>query len=452
MNVSEKMSLETLIDSRPIGAFQIRVIALCSLIAMMDGFDMQSIAFVAPELAAQWRIAPQIFGVVFSAGLLGGLIGAIAFGRIGDRKGRKVTLLYAMSIVAAGTLATPLATSVSGLIAVLFFSGIGLGGAMPNFIALTTEYSPGPRRATLVAMMFCGFPFGAVVGGMASAYLIPLFGWRSVFLLGGLLALLILPAAARWLPESARFLALRNEREKIAPIVARMNGTALWNGEVGAVTHVRSSVASLLADGRAPGTMLLWTTTFLSMFMLYMLINWIPMMARRSGFGIESAVIAVSMFNLGGIVGSITLGRLADGAGGLPRVIGCAYWIGAGIIASITYVAHSAAALFFVAFAAGFFSMGAQLCTVALSASFYETFLRATGIGCAMAAGRTGAIVGPVFGGMLLASGVGFATLFAMAGATSFSAGAAVLALLLIRARSRSGDASGVPAAARETS
>lgn len=437
MHSNQQMDLETLIDSKPVSRFQMLVIALCGLVAMMDGFDMQSIAFVAPEIVAAWKIAPAVIGVVFSAGLLGGLIGAVIFGRIGDNRGRKPTLLCAILLVAIGSFAVPFSSSLATLIAALFFTGIGLGGAMPNFIALASEYSPARRRATLVALMFCGFPLGAVIGGLVSARLIPLFGWTSVFVAGGLFSLLVLLVVATTMPESARFLGLHNDGKKVQPIVARMGHADTWNGDVGTTVRGHSSIARLLAEGRAPGTLLLWITTFLSMFMLYMLINWIPMMARRGGLGIESAVIAVSMLNLGGIVGSITLGRLSDLTRCPAIVIGSAYTVGAAVIALIGHAVNSGLALCAVAFLAGCFSMGAQLCTVALCASFYDTFLRATGIGCSMAAGRIGAIVGPVFGGVLLAAGTSASALFAMAGITSLGAGFAVLAMGLFVMRPR---------------
>lgn len=438
MNLNKTLDLEAIIDSRAVSRLQRVVIGFCALVAMMDGFDMQSIAFVAPEIVSAWHIQPAVIGMVFSAGLLGGLIGAVVFGRAGDRLGRKWTLLCAVLLVAIGSFLTPFSTSVATLVAALFFTGVGLGGAMPNFISLASEYSPAARRATLVALMFCGFPLGAVIGGLVSAKLIPAFGWTSVFTVGAAFSLLILPLFAFFVPESARFLALRGDHAAITRILTRMGCADLWNGEVGATAHGRSSVASLLTEGRAPGTILLWITTFLSMFMLYLLINWIPMVARRNGLGIESAVIAVSMLNLGGILGSTTLGRLADRFG--PAiVIGCAYGAGAAAIASIGYAVHSGLSLCVAAFLAGLFSFGAQLCTVALAASFYETFLRATGVGCSMAAGRVGAIVGPLLGGMLLGAGIGAPSLFIIAGMTSLGAAAAALTMgfLVLQPRSR---------------
>ena len=443
MNTTNQVDLETLINSQRIGRFQILVISLCGLVAMMDGFDMQSIAFIAPEIAIVWHITPGVFGFVFSAGLLGGLVGAVLFGRLGDSKGRKSALLYALLLVSIGSLLTPHTSSIPGFSAALAFTGLGLGGAMPNFIALASEYAPARRRASLVAMMFCGFPLGAVIGGFISTRLIPLFGWQSVFFAGGMFSLLTLVVTLSFIPESARLLALRDKRQKVMPILERMGCASAWNGEIGAAAGGRVSVRSLFTDGRARGTLLLWTATFLSMFMLYMLINWIPMMARRSGLSIESAVIAVAMLNLGGIIGSTTLGRLSDALGRPAIVVGSSFSIGALAIAFIGYALHSGPSISSAAVLAGFFSYGAQLCTVALCANFYDTFARATGIGCCMAAGRVGAIAGPIFGGMLLGSGIGAPSLFMLTGLTSLGAGVAILAMGVFVLKGRRGDAHG---------
>ncbi|WP_281664505.1 MFS transporter [Paraburkholderia fungorum] len=443
MNTTNQVDLETLINSQRVGRFQILVIALCGLVAMMDGFDMQSIAFIGPEIAVAWHITPRVFGFIFSAGLLGGLVGAVLFGRIGDSRGRKGALLVTLLLVSIGSLLTPFASSIPDLIAALAFTGLGLGGAMPNFIALASEYSPGRRRASLVAMMFCGFPLGAVVGGFISARLIPLFGWQSVFFTGGAFSLFALVVAIAFIPESARLLALRGKRDKVLPILERMGCAAAWNGEVGAATGGRVSVRSLFSDGRARGTLLLWIATLLSMCMLYMLINWIPMMARRSGLSIENAVIAVAMLNLGGIVGSTTLGRVSDALGRPAIVVGSAFSIGALVIALIGYALHSGPGVWAIAVLAGFFSYGAQLCTVALSAAFYDTFSRATGIGCCMAAGRVGAIAGPIFGGMLLGSGLGAPSLFMLTGLTSLGAGVAILTMGIFVLKGRRRDPHG---------
>jgi AAHS family 4-hydroxybenzoate transporter-like MFS transporter len=423
------LDLEAIIDSRSLSRFQIAIIVLCALVAMIDGFDTQSIAFVAPEIARAWHVNAAQFGPVFGAGLFGGLIGAMIFGFAGDRFGRKPTLLCAVLLFAAGSLLTPLADSIPSLFGYRFVTGLGLGGALPGIISITSEYAPQRARATIVGLMFCGFPLGAVIGGIASSKLIPAFGWTSVFLAGGIIPLLVLPLFLWFVPESIRFLAMRRQSGAIAKVLERMGSAAEWNGQfaLGKV-EAHSPVSSLFTEGRALGTFLLWATIFLSLLLTYFLINWIPIVARQAGFDIESAVRAVALLNLGAILGCALLGRLADRYG--PAVvIGLAYAFGAAAIALLGQAGQSAALLLTIAFAAGFLSIGAQMCAVALCASFYDTYSRATGVGASMGVGRIGAIVGPVIGGMLLAAGVGAPVLFIVAGLTSFGAALAVLSM-----------------------
>ncbi|MCY0857822.1 MFS transporter [Cupriavidus sp. D39] len=437
MNTSKALDLEAIIDQGGVTGLQIAIFLLCGLIAMIDGFDTQAIAFVAPQIISEWNVEPAAFGRVFGAGLLGGLVGALVLGAAGDRFGRKTTMLCAVLVFAVASLLTPFAESIGELTALRFVTGIGLGGALPAFISLTSEYAPKRLRSSLVGMMFCGFPLGAVVGGVASAALIPAFGWKGVFFAGGALPLLILPIFLVVSPESVRYLALRGDRDAIARILNRMNARGRWNGEIGFCSGVsRLPVSGLFRSGRAPTTLLLWISFFLSLLLTYFLINWIPIVARGYGFDIEQAVFAVSMLNFGAVAGCIVLGRLSDRYGA-PVVIGAGYLAGALAIGAIGFVGWSPRLLYTAAFVAGALSIGAQMCTVALCAVYYDTSLRATGIGWAMGVGRIGAIVGPVLGGVLLGSGVTSGMLFLVAGATS--AGAAVAVLLLGRFMRRQG-------------
>ncbi|WP_144114156.1 MFS transporter [Paraburkholderia sp. BCC1886] len=429
MQAIGKLDLESIIDEGRVSGLQILIFLLCGLVAMVDGFDTQAIAFVAPEIMTAWGAAPSAFGPVFGAGLLGGLLGALAFGAAGDRFGRKSTLSCAVLVFSLASLLTPLAHSTAMLATLRFVTGIGLGGALPSFISLTSEYAPKRLRSTLVGAMFCGFPLGAVLGGGASALLIPAFGWKSVFVAGGLLPLFILPLFVMVVPESVRYLALRNDRAAIAQILRRLKAESLWNGDSDyRAVMPHSPVANLFTQGRASATFLLWIAFFLSLLLTYFLINWIPVVARTNGLDIGKAVLAVAMLNLGAVAGCVLLGRLADRFGP-TRTIGCAYLVGAVAIAAIGFAGWSPRLLYLTSFVAGAFSIGAQMCTVALCAVFYETGLRATGIGWAMGIGRTGAIAGPVMGGVLLGAGVTPPVLFTVAGATSVGAALAVLVL-----------------------
>ena len=423
------LDLESIIDSLQLTRFQIVIVALCMMVAMVDGFDTQAIALAAPEIAASWGVTPSSLGLVFGAGLLGSLLGAMLFGSAGDRFGRKPALLAAVLLFAAISLLTPLTSTAFALMLVRLITGLGLGGALPCLISITSEYAPKRLRATLVSVMFCGFPLGAVAGGLAAAHMIPAWGWPSLFYAGAAIPLLLLPLLAAVVPESARFLALRGKTATVQRLLERMRSPERWDGKLNrAPADARSPVSRLLSGDRRDGTLLLWATLFLSLLLTYFLINWIPILARQSGIGIRAAVLAVSALNLGAVAGCLLIGRLVDRFGP-TRPIAAGFGCGALSITLIGVWGSTDAALLGLAFLSGVFSIGAQMCTVTLCASFYETELRATGVGWALGIGRIGAVVGPVLGGLLLASGVPVEGLFLMVGLMSVIAGSAMLAL-----------------------
>jgi MFS transporter, AAHS family, 4-hydroxybenzoate transporter len=424
------VSLESIVDAAGLSPRQVLIIVLCSLVVMVDGFNTQSIAFAAPAIVAAWRVPAASFGVVFAAGLLGSLFGALAFGVLADRLGRKPCLVAAVLLFAAVNLIAPFTTSVGALTAVRLVSGFGLGGALPITLSLTSEYAPARMRTTLVALMFCGFPLGAVLGGAGSAKLIPALGWASVFYAGGLVPIALLPFVIGWIPESIRFLSLRQARSRIERVLRRMHWLELWNGQLmPADTPMRSPVAALFAAGRAPATLLLWVTLFLSLLLTYFLVNWIPLIARSAGYDMTTAVLGVAALNLGAVAGCLLIGWLADRYGRLTRLLGVAFVLGAVAIGLIGASGRSSLWLLTAAFLSGACSLGAQMCTVVYCANFYDTALRSTGVGWAIGIGRIGSIVGPAMGGILIAAGVTAGTLFVLIGSMSVGSGVAVLAL-----------------------
>src|ERR1700761_5767425 len=200
---------------------------MCATVLFLDGFDTTAIGYVAPVLAREWNVGRAALGAVGSAGLFGLMIGALLFGPLADRIGRKKIIILSTLAFGLGTLVTALADDINTLFVIRLLTGLGLGGAMPNTIALTSEFSPHRRRATLVMVMFCGFSVGAALGGFLAAGLIPHFGWRSVFIVGGAAPLLLVPILAVKLPESVRFLTLTGRADaRVAQLLGRVNVNA----------------------------------------------------------------------------------------------------------------------------------------------------------------------------------------------------------------------------------
>src|SRR3977135_2753555 len=201
--VSDVSSIDVaaFIDAQPVGGFQIRLLLTCAAVLFLDGFDTQAIGYVAPALAREWGLTKGALGPVFSAGLFGLMIGALVFGPLADRIGRKKIIVFSTLAFGLGALVTAVVQDVNTLLVVRFLTGLGLGGAMPNTIAMTSEFSPHRRRATMVMVMFCGFSAGAALGGLLAAALIPQFGWRSGVLVGGGAAAVLGARAGLAMPE-----------------------------------------------------------------------------------------------------------------------------------------------------------------------------------------------------------------------------------------------------------
>jgi AAHS family 4-hydroxybenzoate transporter-like MFS transporter len=284
--------------------------------------------------------------------------------------------------------------------------------------------------------MYCGYPFGGVLAGVLSAPLIPAFGWASVFVVGGVLPLLLLPVIWKSLPESAQFLTLSGDRVGLAAVLRRM-GSRIDAAQVRAEqVPVQSPIVRLFTEGRAPGTLLIWLTTFMALVMGFLLTNWLPLVAGAAGAGAGSSALAVATLNIGVIVGCLALGRVADKL--RPTVVlGVAFVLGAAAIAALGYVGSHVGALLLLTFAAGFGCIGAQMCMVSVCAIFYETSLRATGLGATMAVGRIGGIIGPVLGGLLIGAGAGAPAVFGVAAAAGLCAAAAVVVLGIVTRESR---------------
>jgi AAHS family 4-hydroxybenzoate transporter-like MFS transporter len=420
------------IDSQPVGRFQIRLLLTCAAVLFLDGFDTQAIGFVAPALAREWGVTKVALGPVFSAGLFGLMIGALLFGPLADRVGRKKIIIVSTLAFGLGALVTAFVQDVSTLIIIRFLTGLGLGGAMPNAIALTSEFNPRRRRATMVMIMFCGFSVGAALGGLLAAALIPQFGWRSVFVVGGVAPLLLAPILAVKLPESVRFLALtRGSDARVAQLLLLVNPGAVFAPATRFVVDEPKlsgiPVKHLFTAGRTVPTLLLWVVFFMSLLDLYFLSNWLPTVLNDLGASLSQAAVIGSMLQIGGVVGTVALGSVIDRFS--FRALALVYFAAVFAVGAIGQLGHSAVFVTVAIFAAGFCIVGGQIAANALAAGYYPTSVRATGVGWALGIGRVGAIVGPLIGGALLDMKWSAGEVFLMAAAAALCAALAAFSL-----------------------
>jgi MFS transporter, AAHS family, 4-hydroxybenzoate transporter len=420
------------IDQQPVGGFQIKLLLTCAAVLFLDGFDTQAIGYVAPALAKEWGLTKAALGPVFSAGLFGLMIGALVFGPLADRIGRKKIIILSTLAFGIGTLATAFINDVNTLLLVRFLTGLGLGGAMPNAVAMTSEFSPHRRRATMVMIMFCGFSIGAALGGLLAAALIPQFGWRSVFIVGGVAPLLLVPILALRLPESVRFLALTGQANaRVAELLASINPKAAFGPATRFVVHepglAGMPVLHLFKEGRTLPTLLLWVVFFMSLLDLYFLSNWLPTVLNDLGASVSSAAVIGSMLQVGGVVGTFALGSVIDRFS--FRALALVYFAAVFAVGAIGQLGHSVALVTMAIFAAGFCIVGGQIAANALTAGFYPTSVRSTGVGWALGIGRIGSIIGPLVGGALLTAKWSTGSVFMAAATAAFCAALAAFSL-----------------------
>jgi len=443
------IDLVDFIDRQPVGGFQIKLLLICAAVLFLDGFDTQAIGYVAPALAKEWHLGKGALGPVFSAGLFGLMIGALVFGPLADRIGRKRIIIFSTVAFGIGAFVTALAQDITTLLIIRFLTGLGLGGAMPNAIAMTSEYNPQRRRATMVMIMFCGFSVGAALGGLLAADLIPRFGWRSVFIVGGIAPLLLVPLLAWRLPESVRFLAASGRAPgRVAELLRQISPSTVFAPNARFVVHETHlagiPVVHLFREGRAAVTLLLWVVFFMSLLDLYFLANWLPTVLNDLGASVSLAVVIGSLLQVGGVVGTFALGSVIDRFS--FRALALVYFGAVFAVGAIGQLGHSAVLVSIAIFAAGFCVVGGQIAANALTAGFYPTSVRATGVGWALGIGRIGSIVGPLVGGVLLAEKWSASAVFIAAAAAALCAAVAALFLSRLTGVGAAGQSSSIDA------
>lgn len=406
----QTIDVTRIIDEQKLVSFNIRLIFVSFLLCLVDGYDFAAISFAAPGIIKAWAITNSAaLAQVFSASLFGILIGSPLFGFVGDYFGRKRVTVISCLVCGVFTWACVTATSLDQLLVLRFISGLGMGGLLPNTIALNAEYAPRRVRALLMVVMFTGTPLGAAIPGAISALFVPIYGWTILFAVGGISSIIIAIASAFWLPESIKYLALRKDRTAETARLLRALQPDLAIGDDAHFTisderqYSGASPKYLFSGGMAIATPLLWLLFIVNMMGYFFILSWTPTLLASASVSIAYAALATSIFQLGGIAGSLCIARPIDKAGLLPLVI--LFVLTGPIVGCIGFVGKiSIPLLMGTMFCAGFGVLGLQISLNVTSALIYPTSLRANGSGWAQGIGRIGSIIGPLLGGLLIAA------------------------------------------------
>jgi len=405
-HAASKINIGELLENSTIGPLQIRVFLLCMICLIMDGFDVQAMGYVAPAIVQDWGIPRALLGGVFAAANFGVLIGSLVFSMVADKIGRRPVLIGATLFFSAMAIATAYAQNVQQLLWLRFIAGIGMGCIMPNATALIGEFSPKRSRVTFMMCITVGFTGGAALAGLVSLWMIPAFGWRSVFIFGGAVPLVIALLMLWGLPESLQFLAVSGRnRTTLARWLKKLDPALRIDASTEFVANEerRSGVPAvhLFRDGRGVTTVLIWVVNFMNLLVLYSISNWLPTVVTSMGYDAQIAVWMGLWLQVGGTIGAFGLAWLIARGGFMPMLT-ATFALATVSIALIGQPGISLVLLGFIVFVAGWAVIGGQPGINALSATFYPTYLRSTGLGWGLGIGRIGAIVGPYIGGMLI--------------------------------------------------
>lgn len=404
MMENAKLDINTVVDKARFTAFHWNVLIWCLLIIIFDGYDLVIYGVALPLLMQEWALSAVQAGLLASTALFGMMFGAMCFGTLSDKIGRKNTIMICVAIFSGFTFLGSFATTPVEFGILRFIAGLGIGGVMPNVVALMTEYAPKRIRSTLVALMFSGYAIGGMTSALLGAWLVADYGWKIMFHIA-LIPFLALPLIWKYLPESLMFLTKKNKNVQVAEIVKQIAPeqavTASTQFTLAEVTQAdQAPLRALFQQGRSFSTFMFWIAFFMCLLMVYALGSWLPKLMIQAGYSLGASMIFLFALNIGGMVGAIGGGVLADKFH-LKPVLSIMFAVGA--VALILLGFNSPQMVLYTLIAiAGAATIGSQILLYTFVAQFYPAAVRSTGMGWASGIGRIGAIVGPVLTGALL--------------------------------------------------
>lgn len=403
------ISIPELLDRTRLSAFQWRVFVLCFLVAILDGFDTQAIAFTGPSITQAFGLGAGALAPILTAGIVGMVIGAMGLGLLGDKFGRRPTIIGSVALFGLASLATAFAQTTEQILVLRFIAGLGMGGATPVVLSLAAEYGSARHRGTIMTTVLLGLPAGAILGGLLAAKMLPVIGWQGIFAVGGIVPLLLLVVLLTSLPESLHVLARRNTdngRRQIEQIVARITQQPVISGSHFNVPEqaLKTRVSSLFNAGLARNTLGIWTVYLFNWVAWFMFLSWLPTVLKASGLPVEQAPMGTVAVNTVFVLCAIPLSII------LPKIntrllLLALFVFGIVLCLGLANSGQNWTLVFILAGLAGLGIGGQQIVLNYMVAQAYPTALRATATGWAIALGRVGAIIGSASGGWFLEQG-----------------------------------------------
>lgn len=401
--MNKTIDIQQVVDQAKFTPMHWQVLFWCMMIILFDGYDLVIYGVVLPRLMDSWQLDAVVAGYIGSAALVGMMFGAAILGSLADKFGRKRMIIICIFIFSFFTFINGFARNATEFAILRFIAGLGIGGVMPNAVALMSEYAPKKIRSTIVAVMFSGYSVGGMISASLGIWVVPNFGWQMMFFIAGL-PLLALPFIIRYLPDSLAFLLKRGETKKVHYLIQALEPRQQFSPNAELVLDIQSKakvpLIDLYRENRALSTTMFCTCFFMSLLMSYGLGSWLPKLMTMAGYGFSNSLMFLFALNGGAIIGAVSGGWLADRFH-LKPVLSVFFLLGAGALVMLGYP-NSQPVLYFLVTIAGAASIGASILLYAYVAQYYPIMMRSTGIGWASCVGRIGAIFGPIMGGFLL--------------------------------------------------
>lgn len=403
------------LEAQPMAPSQWAVVALCFALNMLDGMDVLVMSYAAPLVMDEWRVDAGQFGLVFSAALVGMALGAALIAPRADTLGRRRMVLLSTLLITSGMIMTAQSGGLWSMLAWRGFTGLGIGAMLATLTAVASENASSRHRNLVIGLVLAGYPIGATLTGFVVAPLLDELGWRWLFMAAGLVSALTVPVIFVLMPESLAFILRRQPPGALRVVNRTLVLRKLPELEnLPAIGHrpvLRNSLRTLLDGARLRTTLFLWCAFFMSFLSMYFLLSWVPKLVVNAGLGLDNAIYAGAVFNLGAFFGIIGLGHFSYQYG-LRRLIFVFFLATALLMLFFGSLEAGVSVLLVQTFALGLFMQGGFVGLYAVAARVYSTDIRATGIGWAIGAGRSGAIVGPWVGGIAIGLGWGIEVLF----------------------------------------